>query len=79
MTIEDLKRHNYEVFMEQGPRLSTRYRTWVEARDRSRGMVLVGGLGGLGVGYMWFKEEPHHSEYEGYKEATEVEYNGSLF
>lgn len=62
--------------MEQGPRLSTRYSTWVVARDRSKGMVLVGGLGGLGVGEMWFREEARHSEYEGYGEAPEMVYNG---
>ena len=44
---------------------------WVEARTAS-GWVLLGGLGGLGVGVMWAKEEERHKTYTGYASAQIV-------
>jgi hypothetical protein len=34
-------------------------------------MVLVGGLGGLGVGVMWFPESPHHAAWPMYERITD--------
>ena len=39
------------------------------ARNRATKKILVGGLGGLGAGEMWFDEEPIHASYPGYKAA----------
>ena len=48
--------NNLSVFLQDGPRMSTRYQTYVCARDRSKKTVLVGGLGCVGVGRMWMSE-----------------------
>jgi len=69
--IEKLQKQNLRVFMRHGPGLRTSYLRWVVARDRKRGRVLVGGLGGCGVGVMWVDEEPRHKGYPGYKGAPE--------
>jgi hypothetical protein len=69
--VEKAKQNNLDVFLEQGPRLSYRYKTWVVARDRKDGWVLLGGLGGLGVGEMWSKEVEDHKNYPGYEDAPE--------
>lgn len=73
-TIKDLQAENMANFMENGPRLSLSYNTWIVARDRKNGWVLVGGLGGLGVGQMWFKEDERDKNRPGYNEAPEQEY-----
>src|SRR5271154_1836715 len=69
--IEEAKQNNLDVFMEQGPKLSYRYKTWVVARDRTDGWVLLGGLGGMGVGEMWSKETERDQDRPGYAEAPE--------
>ena len=43
--------------------------TFVVARDIKRGRILLGGLGVLGVGQMWFDETDRHKDYQGYNEA----------
>ena len=43
---------------------------WVLAREPLLNIILLGGLGVLGVGEMWVKEEAHHTNYEGYKTAV---------
>jgi hypothetical protein len=70
-SIEECKKNNLDVFMERGPRLSYRYKVWIEARDRKDGWVLLGGLGGMGVGQMWTKETEDHKKYPGYEDAPE--------
>lgn len=45
-----------DEFMEQGPGLRITTRHWVLARDRTKGKSLLGGLGGMGVGQMWFDD-----------------------
>ena len=55
-----------------GPGLSSRYRTFIVARDRTKKRVVVGGLGGMGCGEMWFDEEPKHSDYPGYENAPDA-------
>jgi len=66
-TAEQAAEHNWQVFLEQGPRLSYRYGAYVLARRP--GEVLLGGLGGMGMGQMWVTEEPRHRDYPGYEEA----------
>lgn len=70
-TIEECKQNNLDVFMEQGPKLSYRYKTWIVARDRKDGWVLLGGLGGMGVGEMWSKETEFDKNKPGYEDAPE--------
>ena len=56
MSIESKVSNNLAAFIQDGPRMSTRYQTYVLARDRDKKMVLVGGLGCVGVGRMWMAE-----------------------
>lgn len=53
--------------------------TQIKFRDRKQGYVFVTGLGAMGVGGMWFKEDLDHKNYEGYEEAKEAEYKGKKF
>lgn len=71
-TVEEAIQHNWEHFMERGPALSYAYQTYVVARQPSTGRILLGGLGAMGVGQMWFSEEPEHADYPGYAEAELV-------
>ena len=41
------------------------------ARDRVRGKVLLGGLGGMSMGQMWMDDEPHYAKYKGYLTAVD--------
>ena len=72
MTPERCADNNSTVFMERGPGLSSRYLTFIVARDRTKKRVVVGGLGGMGCGEMWFDEEPKHSDYPGYENAPDA-------
>ena len=56
------------------PRLHYGLRSYVIARDKLLHKILLGGLGAMGVGQLWFDEEDRHKEYPGYKEAIELEY-----
>ena len=73
MTPEQCAENNLEVFMEQGPGLSTQYLTFIVARDRAKKRVLVGGLGGMGVGEMWFNDDPHFAAKPGYENAPDAD------
>ncbi len=57
-----MKRSKFPSLMDAGP-------CFVVARDPSKKMVLLGGLGAMGVGEMWFKDEPPHRDYHGYDDA----------
>lgn len=78
MDIGEKVRHVRNQLLEQnvirvlrdGPRITTKYNVWVEARDREKKLVLIGGLGGMGVGQMWFPEEGHE-DYRFYEDAPE--------
>ena len=70
-TPEEVQSDNLKHFMEHGPGLSYAYGTFVVARDKERGKVLIGGLGGMGVGQMWVDETPAHKDYPGYEDAEE--------
>lgn len=69
----EIQRANWEHFMERGPALSYAYRSYVVARKPSEGLVLLGGLGAMGVGQMWFTETDDHKQYPGYAEAEIIE------
>jgi len=75
MGIRRLAAENLVNFLQNGLGLRYSYNQWVVARDRRRGYALLGGLGGCGVGEMWFKDEPFRDfcHYEGYAEAPEVD------
>jgi hypothetical protein len=66
-TINQLAEENIADVLEHGPRLRTGQNTWIIAR--CPGKVLVGGLGCMGVGTMWFDEQPFHKDRPGYAEA----------
>lgn len=59
---------NMDEFMEHGPGLRRTTRSWVLERC-PEGHVLLGGLGGMGVGVMWFRERDHHRQDATYEEA----------
>lgn len=63
---------NLKDIFNNGPRLAYGRNTWVEEKDTKNNRVLLGGLGALGVGTMWFKMEEYHKNYINYDEAPEV-------
>lgn len=77
-TPQELERENIDTFMEIGPRLSRRYNIFVVGRDRSQQMALLGGLGSMGVGRMWFYEVGRE-DYPGFNDAPEIPYKGDQF
>jgi|SRR5580704_12472670 hypothetical protein len=74
--IAEAEEHNLELLFKDGPRLRFDYETWVVARDREAGMVVLGGLGGLGVGTMWAADE-RYQDAVGYDDAPEEEFASS--
>jgi len=79
VTKEEKQDNNTKVFKEQGPRLSYGYKTWIIAKDTKHGRVLIGGLGGMGVGQMWFKVGQENLDDPEYLAAPEVELHGEAF
>ena len=71
--IEKIQEANVAHFLEHGPGLSHGYSSFVQARDTKNGRILIGGLGGMGVGEMWFEETESHRAYPGYAEAKDVD------
>lgn len=69
-TINALAEQNIAEVMRNGPRLRVGQNTWVIARRP--GEVLIGGLGCMGIGSMWFKERPEHQDLPGYEGAEVV-------
>jgi hypothetical protein len=53
-------------------RLSYENRQRILARDPDAGQVLLGGLGVMGVGAMWWRETEEHKDYPGYADAEIV-------
>lgn len=45
--------------------------TWIIAKNSKNKRVLLGGLGSIGVGQMWFEEHPDFAKHAGYAEAPE--------
>ena len=73
-SISDLQAENFQMFLKDGPRLRYDYNTFIIARDDEARMVLIGGLGGAGVGQMWFGLEDRHKDYPGFEDAPQVKY-----
>lgn len=57
-----------------GDRLTSRLRSFVAGRSPDGSRVLLGGLGALGVGEMWFDWEPKYADYPGWDTAPVVAY-----
>ena len=79
-TAKEALSHNIEEFMEKGPGLRSTTLTAVVAR--APGKSLVTGLGGMGVGTMWFGDESYKDQ-AGYEDIpfyengeTDVWFNG---
>jgi len=70
--IDRLQSENIQKFIEDGPRLRYDYNQWVEGRDRSKGKVLIGGLGSMGVGRMWFDVREDHRQLPNFDDAPEI-------
>lgn len=70
--------NNIETVMREGPGLRYSQQTVVLARDRVNGLVLLGGLGGMGVGRMWFMDGPQYVDYLGYADAPELDSTGGF-
>ncbi len=73
-TIEQVQQENQAHFMEGGSRLSYGYQIYVVAKDTKKNKVLLGGLGAMGVGEMWFNMDVGpDSQRPGWEEALERE------
>jgi hypothetical protein len=59
---------------ERPPRLRYDMETVILGKDTKEGVVLLGGLGCMGVGRMWFYLQSYHLDLVGWNEAPEVEY-----
>ncbi len=68
--IEALQAQNIINAEKNGGKLSYDKTIFVVARDRGAKRVLLGGLGGMGVGQMWFEEEGSE-KYFGFEDAPE--------
>ena len=64
--------HNVSEFMQHGPGLRTTTSTWICAVDEENGYVLVSGLGGMGVGTMWFGMTEADRNRTGFDDAPRV-------
>lgn len=71
--IAESANHNLAELIEQGPGLRYSTRTWVLAKDSKRKRVLLGGLGCMGCGQMWFDDKDKYKEDPTYKDAPEQE------
>jgi hypothetical protein len=67
-TREEVEAANAAVVKERAgrPGFDARMGVFIVARDPTRGLILLGGLGALGVGTMWVDEQPKHKGYAGY-------------
>lgn len=72
-TTEEAQAENVADFIENGPGLRYGRNTWIVARDPKRGVILIGGLGGMGIGEMWFAENESHRDEIGYSEAKIID------
>ncbi len=70
-TVAQMRAKNFDMMLRDGPRLRYDYNTWVEAKDTKSNKVLIGGLGGLGIGIMWFPMGKRHKKLPGFNEAPE--------
>lgn len=64
-------RENVEDVMVRGPGLRYSMGICVLARDSIHHTVLLGGLGGMGVGQLWFIDNDDKKRLPGYHDAPE--------
>lgn len=69
--MQALQEQNVLKAIQDGPRARTDYNVFVVARDRTARRVLIGGLGSLGVGQMWFPEQEQYVSYPGFENAPD--------
>jgi hypothetical protein len=71
-TPDEIQTENNRISMEKGPGLRYSYGTYVVAKDSKTKRVLLGGLGAMGVGQMWFSNASgSYNDRPGYAEAPE--------
>lgn len=71
--LQALQDANILKAIQDGPRMRRDYSQFVVARNRASGGVLLGGLGALGVGQMWFNDRGQYDELPGFADAPEME------
>lgn len=69
---EKVQAQNDEIIAERGPGLYYDIKSYILVKDTSRGMVMLGGLGGLGRGRMWRVTSESDKESSSYDEAPEM-------
>lgn len=77
--IQQRAHNNIAEFMDKGPGLRLTTRAWVIAKDPTNHRVKLGGLGGMGVGRMWFDEADWHREDPTYADAPIEDSTGKHF
>lgn len=77
-TIDEKSAENLQDVLENGPGLRYSRNTWIVAKDSKNGYVLKGGLGGLGVGQMWFKASDKDKQESEYLNAPEMDSTGGF-
>lgn len=71
-TITQMQAENFNMALQDGPRLRYDYNTWVEAKDTESNQILVGGLGCMGVGVMWFPMSERRKQLPNFDVAPEM-------
>lgn len=64
---------NIDNVLEEGPGLRYSMGIFIIAKDTKNRQVLLGGLGGMGVGQMWFGLGEMHKEYPGFEKAPDID------
>jgi hypothetical protein len=70
---EEMLAENIAKAVNDGPAIRNSYNTWIAAKDSKAKRVLLGGLGCMGVGEMWFSDQSCYADYPGYADAPERE------
>jgi hypothetical protein len=73
-TADDVLDSNANVFLRDGPRMSTEYGVCVVGIDKDANMVLLDGLGAMGCGRMWADDNGKYTDYIGYSDAKSMKY-----
>lgn len=77
--IRDKKANNLNVFMENGPSLSTKMETWIIGKDTKCEAVLEEGFGAMGVGRMWNGMTDEHRNDPRFDDVPEIECKHPFF
>lgn len=70
---QQVSRANIQDMMEHGPGLRCTTRSFAISKDTKNKQILLGGLGGMGIGWMWFPLSPSHKDTPGYDEAPDID------